>query len=125
MPAQSKGRSRGDQNGDGAATHVAGPRTLAIDIGGTGLKALVLDGRGEKLTERVRVETPRPATPEAIVNALIALVEPRSPRSARRSGTSGSRRCSTRSIRSGTRDGSMSAAETPSTFAWIFRRTYG
>ena len=34
-------------------------RTLAIDIGGTGLKALVLDERGEKLTERVRVETPQ------------------------------------------------------------------
>lgn len=63
MPAQSKGQKR----------------TLAIDIGGTGLKALVLDERGEKLTERVRVETPRPATPEAIVSALIELVKPLAP----------------------------------------------
>lgn len=52
------------------------PRTLCIDIGGTGLKALVLDLVGEPLTERVRVETPRPATPRRILQALWALVEP-------------------------------------------------
>ncbi len=51
-------------------------KTLAIDIGGTGVKALVLDLAGEMLTERVRVETPRPATPEAIVGAIAALVRP-------------------------------------------------
>ena len=52
------------------------PRTLAIDIGGTGLKALVLDERGRAATDRVRVETPRPATPEAVVDALVELVKP-------------------------------------------------
>ena len=46
-------------------SRVAGPRTLAIDIGGTGLKALVLDRAGRPVTERQRVETPRPATPRA------------------------------------------------------------
>lgn len=51
-------------------------RTLAIDIGGTGLKALVLDRRGKPVTERVRVETPRPATPRAVIGALVALVRP-------------------------------------------------
>ena len=51
-------------------------RTLAIDIGGTGLKALVLALDGTALTDRVRVETPRPATPEAILGALWPLVEP-------------------------------------------------
>ena len=54
-------------------------RTLAIDVGGTGLKALVLDAKGEPLTERQRIETPRPATPEAIVDALIELVKPLAP----------------------------------------------
>ena len=49
-------------------------RTLAIDIGGTGLKALVLDLEGKPLTERVRVETPRPATPKAILDALTTMV---------------------------------------------------
>ena len=52
------------------------PRTLCIDIGGTGLKALVLDSTGDPLTERVRVETPRPATPRRVLQALWALVEP-------------------------------------------------
>jgi polyphosphate glucokinase len=46
------------------------PRTLAIDIGGTGLKAMALDARGKELTERVRVPTPRPATPKAIIAAI-------------------------------------------------------
>jgi polyphosphate glucokinase len=50
------------------------PRTLAVDIGGTGLKALVLDARGKAITERARVETPRPATPRAILRALGKLV---------------------------------------------------
>jgi polyphosphate glucokinase len=52
------------------------PRTLCIDIGGTGLKALVLDSRGEPVTERLRIETPRPATPRRVLQAIWALVEP-------------------------------------------------
>lgn len=50
--------------------------TLAIDIGGTGLKASVLDENGEMLTDRVRVETPQPASPAVIVDALTKLVAP-------------------------------------------------
>ena len=50
--------------------------TLAIDIGGTGLKALVLAPDGSAQTERVRVPTPKPATTEAVLDALVALVEP-------------------------------------------------
>ncbi len=53
-----------------------GPRTVSIDIGGTGLKALVLGPDGKPLTERVRVETPRPATPRAVLSAILALIEP-------------------------------------------------
>ena len=52
------------------------PRTLCIDIGGTGLKALIVDPTGEPVTERVRVETPRPATPRRLLQAIWALVEP-------------------------------------------------
>jgi len=37
-------------------------RTLAIDVGGTGLKASVIDDSGKLLTERVRVDTPVGAT---------------------------------------------------------------
>jgi polyphosphate glucokinase len=52
------------------------PHTLAIDIGGTGLKALVLDARGKPVTERVRIETPQPATPQAVLEALGGIIEP-------------------------------------------------
>ena len=52
----------------------AGARTLAIDIGGSGLKAMVLDSTGKPLNERVRVDTPRPATPAAVLRALKQVV---------------------------------------------------
>ncbi len=58
-----------------AAQSIA-PLTLCIDIGGTGLKALVIDNAGHAVTERVRVETPRPATTDAILRALLQLVAP-------------------------------------------------
>jgi len=48
-------------------------KTLAIDIGGSGLKMLVLDPTGEPVTERTRVKTPRPAEPEPIVSALLTM----------------------------------------------------
>ena len=51
-------------------------RTLSIDIGGTGVKAMIVGDGGVPLTERVRVETPRPATPQAVLGALRALVAP-------------------------------------------------
>ena len=52
------------------------PRTLAFDLGGTGLKATVLDARGRMLVDRVRVKTPSPAPPEVMVDALVALAKP-------------------------------------------------
>jgi polyphosphate glucokinase len=60
----------------GAAAALPSTRTLAIDIGGTGLKALILGPDGSALTERARVETPRPATPDALLPAIFALIEP-------------------------------------------------
>jgi polyphosphate glucokinase len=51
-------------------------RILAIDIGGTGLKAAVLSFDGELLTERERIETPHPTTKELLADALMKLVEP-------------------------------------------------
>ncbi len=52
------------------------PRTLAIDIGGSGLKAIVLDAEGRPLGNRLRVPTPVGAPPDEIVAALVALVAP-------------------------------------------------
>lgn len=45
-------------------------RTLSIDIGGTGIKAIVLDREGKPLTERARVETPDPAIPLAVLSVV-------------------------------------------------------
>jgi predicted NBD/HSP70 family sugar kinase len=51
----------------------AKPLTLAIDIGGSHLKAAVLNASGKMSTDPVRVKTPKPATPDAVVAALIGL----------------------------------------------------
>jgi polyphosphate glucokinase len=45
-------------------------RTLCIDIGGSGIKAIVLDAEGTPLTERGRIETPQPAAPEAVLEVI-------------------------------------------------------
>jgi polyphosphate glucokinase len=52
----------------------SGKKTLCIDIGGTGLKLMVVDEKGTPLTERLRVETPKPATPGAVLAALKRLL---------------------------------------------------
>jgi polyphosphate glucokinase len=44
--------------------------TLAVDIGGTGIKTMMLDEAGKPLGERLRDETPHPALPEAIVEII-------------------------------------------------------
>ena len=50
-------------------------RTLSIDIGGTGIKAITLDLAGSALTERTRIETPSPATPEAVLAVIDELIK--------------------------------------------------
>jgi|SRR6185436_5160631 len=57
-------------------TSAGSPATLAIDIGGSGLKATVLDPRGEMMADRVRVETPRPIDSFILVDALDELARP-------------------------------------------------
>lgn len=44
--------------------------TLAVDIGGTGLKMLALSYEGRPLTERLRIPTPNPPTPASLLAAL-------------------------------------------------------
>lgn len=50
------------------------PLTLAIDIGGTHLKAGVLTPEGQMVAGPARVETPSPSTPDAVLGALAELV---------------------------------------------------
>ncbi|MBD2167626.1 ROK family protein [Calothrix sp. FACHB-156] len=48
-------------------------RTLSVDIGGSGVKTMVLDITGHPLTERARLETPQPAKPDTVINAIVVL----------------------------------------------------
>ena len=52
---------------------------LTIDVGGTGLKATVVDADGKMLAERVRVKTPYPCEPDLVVETLVKLVAPLPP----------------------------------------------
>ena len=49
------------------------PLTLAVDIGGSGLKAAVVDASGQMVTERERIETPYPLDPQRLVDSLSLL----------------------------------------------------
>lgn len=48
--------------------------TLAIDIGGTGIKTMLLDGTGKAISSREREDTPVEATPAAILTIIQDLV---------------------------------------------------
>ena len=61
--------SRASPAADGATPH-----TLVIDIGGTGLKATVLDPDGQPEHARVRVATTYPCPPDKLVGELVELV---------------------------------------------------
>lgn len=50
-----------------------GPFTLAIDVGGTNVKASVLDCAGKLAADRIRCPTPKPATPAALLESVFAL----------------------------------------------------
>jgi polyphosphate glucokinase len=50
--------------------------TLAIDIGGTGLKASVVDEEAQLLTDRLRVATPVGAPPAKFVEVLAGMIAP-------------------------------------------------
>ncbi len=49
---------------------LASLKTLAFDIGGSGLKASILDEKGEMITERVRIDTPKPCPPGLLLEKL-------------------------------------------------------
>jgi polyphosphate glucokinase len=51
------------------------PFTLAIDIGGTGIKAEKLDATGRPVTERSKIATPKNATPKKIIKIVAGFAE--------------------------------------------------
>jgi polyphosphate glucokinase len=54
----------------GAPTSASSPITISIDIGGSGLKAMLLDPKGTPVSERQRVVTPEVPTPIAVLAGL-------------------------------------------------------
>ncbi len=49
---------------------------LGIDFGGSGIKGAIVDTKtGELVTERHRIETPQPATPEAVSEVIAELIQ--------------------------------------------------
>lgn len=51
-------------------------RAVGIDIGGTGIKGAVVDGKsGDLLVDRIKLLTPKGGEPEAIVDVVVELVD--------------------------------------------------
>lgn len=50
-------------------------RTLAVDIGGSGIKVMVLDEEGNPLSDRQRLKTPNPAEPQAVIGTIQTLAK--------------------------------------------------
>lgn len=64
-----------DAEGPQEVTLAEDARVLSIDIGGSGLKAALLDLNGDMLSERVRIETPKKLMPDTLLRGLVEMVE--------------------------------------------------
>lgn len=53
-------------------------KTLTVDIGGSGIKVMVLDEEGNPLGDRARVPTPQPAEPDAVLGEIVKLAKEQS-----------------------------------------------
>ncbi|MEX0830779.1 MAG: ROK family protein [Nitrospirales bacterium] len=55
------------------------PITLSIDIGGSGIKGIRLGPTGQPIGERLRIVTPQPSTPKAVLADITKLVKDMGP----------------------------------------------
>jgi len=69
-PVERADNNAARMNKNSKAIAGTGPRTLAVDIGGTGIKAMALDAKGKPLGERQKIETPKNATPKKVVGVI-------------------------------------------------------
>ena len=51
------------------------PITFCLDIGGTGIKGFTADAADRPTSERVRLETPHPASPDAVLEVVAEIVK--------------------------------------------------
>ena len=49
--------------------------TLSIDVGGSGIKAALLDAEGNMISDRERVDTPYPCTPDVLLDEIVKMSE--------------------------------------------------
>lgn len=54
---------------------MSGPRTLAVDCGGSGIKASVLDAAGTMHSPAIRVATPYPLPPDRLVATIVQIAD--------------------------------------------------
>lgn len=52
-----------------------GPLTLSIDVGGSGVKMMILDPAGEPITERLRHKTPDQPTPDLVLKEIVNMAK--------------------------------------------------
>lgn len=69
--AASRKKSAPSSSVERPTTKALTAKTLCIDIGGSGVKAMMLDEGGKPITDRLRAKTPNPSTP-ANITAIIA-----------------------------------------------------
>lgn len=50
-------------------------RTLAVDIGGSKIKVMVLDTAGNPISDRQRLKTPQPAKPKDVIDTILTLAK--------------------------------------------------
>jgi polyphosphate glucokinase len=62
---------------EGIMTSATAPApVIGVDVGGTGIKGAVVDiSRGELVSERIRLLTPSPATPDAVAGTVAELLD--------------------------------------------------
>ena len=68
-------RDAGGKSGKPRVADIKPVRTLALDIGATGIKAVVLNEIGEPITERARLKTPDSGMPGAVMDLIASLAE--------------------------------------------------
>lgn len=51
------------------------PFTLGIDIGGTGIKMMIMDANGRAVTKKIRELTPHPATVKTVCQLIMEMVQ--------------------------------------------------
>jgi len=76
MPAAtSKKKSASSTTAETPPPAAQSVKTLAVDIGGSGVKSMLLDEHGKPLSDRLRAKTPNPATPKAIIDIIAAFAK--------------------------------------------------